>query len=109
MAGPRKYTVVMILSLGATSTPLAAPQLLAAFAVLAYAVAALPLRLSARVSSLALVVGWLTHLLLLVLDISGWGQDLPGTRLGFAPVLSATVWLLLTVHAVESRDRKAHV
>ena len=103
MAGPRKYTVPMILSPGSTSTLLAAPQWLAVFAVVAYAVAALPLRLSARISALALMVGWLTHLLLLVLDISGWGQDLPGARLGFAPVLSATVWLLLAVHAVESR------
>lgn len=103
MAGPRKYTVPMILSPGSTATLLAAPQLLAAFAVLAYAAAALPLRISARLSSLALMVGWLTHLLLLALDISGWGQPLPGARLGFAPVLSATVWLLLAVHAVESR------
>ena len=88
-------------------TVAAAMPALAALAVVAYAVAALPLRVTviaaARTAAAALLLGWLLHFVLLVLDISGWGQGLPGVRLGFAPVLSATVWLLLGVHAVESR------
>ena len=105
--GSRKYTVTMSLSPGSTLTVAAAMPALAALAVVAYAVAALPLRVTvvaaARTAAAALLLGWLLHFVLLVLDISGWGQGLPGVRLGFAPVLSATVWLLLGVHAVESR------
>ena len=103
MRGSRKYTVSMILSPGFVLTGADALQFLALCAMLFYAAAALPLRLSTRASSIALMSGWLLHLLMLVLDISGWGQSLPGTRLGFAPVLSSTVWLLLAVHGVESR------
>ena len=54
-------------------------------------------------SMVALLVGWLLHFGLLVLDIAGWGQPLPGARLGFAPVLSVTVWLVIAVYTVESR------
>ncbi len=105
--GSRKYTVTMSLSPGSTLTVAAAVPALAGLAVVAYVVAALPLRVAsrtlARLAAAALLMGWLLHFVLLVLDISGWGQGLPGVRLGFAPVLSATVWLLLGVHAVESR------
>ena len=105
--GSRKYTVTMSLSPGSTLTVAAAVPALAGVAVVAYVVAALPLRVAsrtlARLAAAALLMGWLLHFVLLVLDISGWGQGLPGVRLGFAPVLSATVWLLLGVHAVESR------
>ena len=52
---------------------------------------------------IALAVGWLAHLVLLVLDIGGFGQTSPGARLGFAPVISATVWLVIGVHSLESR------
>lgn len=41
--------------------------------------------------------------MLLALDIGGWGRGEPGARLGFGPVLSLTVWLVLAVHTVESR------
>ena len=34
---------------------------------------------------------------LLVLDVGGWGRETPGARLGFGPVLSLTVWLVLAV------------
>lgn len=51
----------------------------------------------------ALAAGWLLHAALLALDIGGWGRDQPGARLGFGPVLSLTVWLVLGVHALESR------
>jgi len=81
----------------------AAPLVLALVATLAYGVAALPARQDARLPAPALVAGWLLHAVLLVMDIGGWGRDLPGPRLGFAPVLSLTVWLVLAVHTVESR------
>jgi ABC-type uncharacterized transport system permease subunit len=50
-----------------------------------------------------LLLGWAAHLLALVLDIAGFGQALPGARFGFAPALSATVWLVLAVYMIESR------
>lgn len=50
-----------------------------------------------------LLIGWAAHLLTLVLDIAGFGQPLPGARFGFAPALSATVWLVLAVYMIESR------
>ena len=56
-----------------------------------------------RVGSAGLIVGWVLHLAVLVLDIGGWGQSQPGARLGFAPVLSMTVWLVVAVYTVESR------
>lgn len=46
----------------------------------------------------ALLVAWLLHALLLVLGLVG---DTP--RFGFAPALSVTAWLVLTVYGVESR------
>jgi ABC-type uncharacterized transport system permease subunit len=54
-----------------------------------------------RWSPLALAVGWLAHGVLLALDV--FGGDSGAMRFGFAPVLSLTVWLVLAVHAVESR------
>ncbi len=80
-----------------------APLVLALVAVLAYAVAAWPARSPSRLPAPALVAGWLLHAVLLGLDIGGWGRGEPGARLGFGPVLSLTVWLVLAVHAVESR------
>jgi ABC-type uncharacterized transport system permease subunit len=41
------------------------------------------------------------HVFMLVADIGGIGHDLPGARLGFGPVLSLTVCLVLVVHAAE--------
>ena len=93
----------MILS---TATPTLGPgggTLLVAVALLLYAAAALPLALLRRFSAAALVGAWLLHLLLLVIDIAGVGLDEPGARLGFAPVLSMTVWLVIAVYSVESR------
>lgn len=83
-------------------------------ALLAYGLAAWPHRAAAggdgattaapassRSAAMALAMGWLMHLGVLVLDIGGLGPG--GTRLGFAPVLSATVWLVIAVHSIESR------
>lgn len=93
----------MILSTGSAAWPGTTPLLLAVAAVLAYSLAALPEKEGRAWSAPALVIGWLGHLLLLMMDIGGWGQALPGARLGFAPVLSMTVWLVVAVHTVESR------
>jgi ABC-type uncharacterized transport system permease subunit len=89
--------------------------LLALLALVLYALAAWPSRWAPAVlergSALALLVAWLLHLALLVMDIGGWdgafagqaGRTAPGMHLGFAPVLSMTVWLMIAVHTVESR------
>jgi ABC-type uncharacterized transport system permease subunit len=100
---PQKYTVAMILS---TASPLVTgggPLFVALLALAGYLVAALPAATVGRGAAPALVVGWAAHLVLLVLDIGGWGQPDPGARLGFAPVLSITMWLEIAVHTVESR------
>lgn len=97
------YTVRMILS---THPPTLAPLgglLLAAVATVLYVLAALPAGMLKRMSAAALVGGWVLHGLLLVVDIGGIGQPEPGTRLGFAPVLSMTVWLVIAVYSIESR------
>lgn len=93
----------MILSSAAPQPGL--PTLLVAVAMLCYLLAAAPLPVR-RLSALALVGGWLLHGVLLVIDIAGIGLDAgaaPGARLGFAPVLSMTVWLVIGVHTLESR------
>jgi ABC-type uncharacterized transport system permease subunit len=74
-------------------------------AVLAYALAAWPSRERAQglaPSTVALLAGWLLHAVAAALDMAGAGPA-HGVRLGFAPVLSASVWLVIAVHAVESR------
>ncbi len=93
----------MILPTAPVTTLGLAPLVLALMAVLAYAVAAWPTRSPSRLPAPALVAGWLLHAVLLALDIGGWGRGEPGARLGFGPVLSLTVWLVLAVHEVESR------
>lgn len=93
----------MILSFAPVQTLGAAPLVVALVAMLAYGVAAWSVQGLARLSVPALVAGWLLHALLLALDIGGWGRGEPGARLGFGPVLSLTVWLVLAVHEVESR------
>ena len=93
----------MILSFVPEANLGAAPLALALLAMLAYGVAALPAQGSSRLPVPALVAGWLLHAVLLALDIGGWGRSEPGARLGFGPVLSLTVWLVLAVHEVESR------
>ncbi len=45
-------------------------------------------------------VAWGVHAVALVLDILGLGD---GARFGFAPALSATVWLVVGAHAMEQR------
>jgi ABC-type uncharacterized transport system permease subunit len=68
-------------------------------AALAYAVLALAARrLSESSTRLVLFMAWLLHALALADGLLG---DPP--RFGFAPALSMTVWLVLSVYAVESR------
>ena len=100
-AGPRKYTVAMILSSASTGVPGAWAVALAAVA--AYVTAAIPGRAESRRMPSALVVGVALHAVLLVLDISGLGSRSGSARLGFGPVVSLTVWLVLAVHTAESR------
>jgi ABC-type uncharacterized transport system permease subunit len=72
-------------------------------AIVAYAAAAWPKPARARWPEVALMMGWLAHALCLALDIFGVGSVLPGARFGFAPALSATVWIALALHSIESR------
>lgn len=85
--------------LSAMILPSASPVswLLALAAAVAYAVpAAAASRLGAAAARNALLVAWLLHGAALVWGL--WG-DTP--RFGFAPALSMTAWLVLTVYAVE--------
>jgi len=108
LGGDRESTLsAMILSFAPVANLGAAPLALALLAVLAYGMAALPggspSGLESRWPAPALVAGWLLQALLLALDVGGWGRAESGARLGFGPVLSLTVWLVMAVHEVESR------
>ena len=91
----------MILS--SASSGLTGVGAVAVAAVAAYVVAAFRGTSQPRGLSAALIAGVLLHGLLLVLDMVGTGNELGVTRIGFGPVVSLTVWLVLAVHAVESR------
>lgn len=91
----------MILSSGSASSLAGGwPGVLA---TMLYAVATLRGGARERVAAMALPAAWVAHLLALLLHITGWGIDGSGTRLGFAPVLSLTVWIVIGLHAIESR------
>ena len=72
-------------------------------AMVGYTAASWPWPARARWPEAALAVGWLAHALCLALDVLGVGATVPGARFGFAPALSATVWIVLAVHTIESR------
>ncbi len=93
----------MILSTHSATLAPAGGLLLVAVALVLYLLAALPWEPLRRFSAAALIGGWVLHGVLLVIDIAGVGQTQPGARLGFAPVLSMTVWLVIAVYTVESR------
>jgi hypothetical protein len=98
-----QYTVGMILS---TAFPTLGPVgawLLILTAAILYMLASAPAPAMRRFSAAALVGGFVLHGLLLVIDIGGIGMEVPGARLGFGPVLSVTVWLVIGVYTVESR------
>jgi len=76
-----------------------ASLLLSAAAAVAYAVpAAAASRLGATAARAALLPAWLLHGLVL-----GWALLGDTPRFGFAPALSITAWLVLTVYVVESQ------
>ena len=62
------------------------------------ATAAAAARLGRQSTQVALGIAWLLHLCALVAGLIG-----ATPRFGFAPALSVTAWLVLTVYAVESR------
>lgn len=106
-AGTRKYTVAMILSSGVSCaaempamTVLWVPSVLA---FLAYTAALLLQEGTGPWPRRALLAGWLAHGVAIIVDMAGIGSSLPGARFGFAPALSATLWLVLAIYAVESR------
>jgi ABC-type uncharacterized transport system permease subunit len=72
-------------------------------ALLAYALAAARTEGATHALRWTLIVGWLAHAAALILDTSGLGTAVQGARFGFAPALSATLWLVLAVYAIESR------
>ncbi|MDB5872951.1 MAG: putative rane protein [Ramlibacter sp.] len=79
----------------ASASPASVVLTLAAAA--AYAVpAAGAARLSERAARMALLAAWLLHAVVLA-----WGLLGDPPRFGFAPALSVTAWLVLTVYAVE--------
>ncbi len=87
-------------------TDLAFPTLLSgvsAMALLAYVVAASIPGGSVGAFRASLVVGWVLHALATIVDVSGMGSAVTGARFGFAPALSVTLWLVITVYVAESR------
>ena len=102
--GPAVITLgVMILSTPSATLAPGGAWLLAWVACGLYLASALPLPWLRRLSAAALLGGFVLHGLLLLIDIGGFGQSAPGARLGFGPVLSMTVWLVVAVYTVESR------
>ncbi len=87
-------------------TDLALPSLLSgvsAMALLAYVVAALIPERAVGAFRVSLVVAWVLHALATVVDISGMGTEVAAARFGFAPALSVTLWLVITVYLAEIR------
>jgi len=70
-------------------------------ALMAYAVAAWPGPQAGRAAPRALALAVTAHALMLAVEIGAAG--VAGPRLGFGPVLSLTVCLVIAVHTVESR------
>jgi ABC-type uncharacterized transport system permease subunit len=95
----------MILSFGSHGTASLLSLLPAWVAVAAYAVTSLAGSAEERRwPAVAWQIGWLAHGLAVLVDFGGLDEPQGvGARFGFAPVLSATAWLVLTVHAIESR------
>jgi ABC-type uncharacterized transport system permease subunit len=99
--GARKYTVRVILST-AFPSPLSPWSVLpAVLALVAYALA-WP-QGESTLARRALPLAWIAHGTALFAQLLGIGLPGDGIRFGFAPALSSTVWLVLAVHAVESR------
>ena len=72
-------------------------------ALVAYGLAALMPAQREQALRNAMLAGWVSHALAILVDIGGIGAAVAGARFGFAPALSVTMWLVLAVYAVESR------
>ncbi len=96
----------MILSLGSADPAATAAALLlglpSVVALTAYMAAALMGERFAGAWRATLLAGWLAHAAAIVVDIAGLGTAVVGARFGFAPALSATLWLVLAVYGIES-------
>jgi ABC-type uncharacterized transport system permease subunit len=79
------------------------PMWLAMAAILLYGIAALPGDRWSRVSVPALAAGLVAHIAMLAVDIGSVGLSGSAARLGFGPVLSLTMCLVIAVHSIESR------
>ncbi len=84
----------MILALTAWGSIACAAGAFASYSVLALA----KRRLTPRAMRMTLLAAWVLHGLMLAEGLLG-----EPPRFGFAPALSMTVWLVLTVYAIESR------
>ncbi|MFN0183930.1 MAG: cytochrome c biogenesis protein CcsA [Aquabacterium sp.] len=88
----------MILSVGSGGS-IGTAGLAAVASLVCYGAAAIVSDARQSLSRATLLCGWALHAAALLL----LGLDGDGLRLGFALVLSLTVWLVLAVHGVESR------
>lgn len=50
-----------------------------------------------------LPLAWIAHGLAGVMHLFGLGEGVSGVRFGFAPALAATAWMVIGLHALESR------
>ncbi len=73
-----------------------------ALALLAYLAAAVPVAAERAWPVRALHLGWLLHAVVLLVSAGVFDATQAGWRIGFAPVLSLTWWLVLLVHGIES-------
>ena len=83
------------------------PALLTAvslMALLSYAVAAAVAERAPGGLRWFLLAGWLLHAAAIGIDTTGIGTQVQGARFGFAPALSVTLWLVISVYVAESRS-----
>lgn len=78
-------------------------QLCAVLAMAGYLAAVVPASPQRHWPAAVLFAAWLAHAVALAAGADAWGAQTQGLRLGFAPALSFTIWLVLAVHGVESR------
>lgn len=97
---PRKYTVRVILSTGFSSSLSPLFAIPSVVALLAYLLAATGDTVWAR---RALPVAWVAHGTAMLVHMFGIGEPGSGVRFGFAPALSAAAWLVVALHAIETR------
>ena len=83
------------------------PALLTAVSLMAllnYAVAAAVAERAPGGLRWFLLAGWLLHAAAIGIDTTGIGTQVQGARFGFAPALSVTLWLVISVYVAESRS-----